>query len=246
MFSWLLVPIFEQVDAWLVKHGSFEELQTFRLSVVRYYTAQKPQPENPEKACRAVMEREICLCMWTQREDTLSERHQLLKDTASSQEDQNQLQQLQSEIEANRKECYFLQRELLLNKWLYRQIPYEEPITYRDPILGGIYIRFSSRTAREMAAAVVETVDAVLSDWIMTALMPQDIAPSSVDAALKAGVSTLRAAKIETELVTFSMSLSRKTWIETTIGDLCEPTFSAFVRGHNAFGALELMYWTRQ
>jgi hypothetical protein len=37
MFSCFLIPLFEKIDTLLEKHGDFDSLQKFRLSVGKYY-----------------------------------------------------------------------------------------------------------------------------------------------------------------------------------------------------------------
>ena len=37
MFAWLLIPIYERIDALVERHGDFDTLQRFRLSVANYY-----------------------------------------------------------------------------------------------------------------------------------------------------------------------------------------------------------------
>lgn len=46
MFAWVLIPLFERIDASLEKYGDFDSLQKFRLTVVNYYMKHDPRLNN--------------------------------------------------------------------------------------------------------------------------------------------------------------------------------------------------------
>lgn len=119
MFGWLLIPIFEKIDSFLVQHGNFEDLQNFRLSVVLYYVKNHNLDRDlPNDLCRQLMNRETRLSQLAQREEILSERHQSLKMTSNSEEDKAQLSKLYQNLEQTRKEYWFTEREVFTKEAL--------------------------------------------------------------------------------------------------------------------------------
>lgn len=113
MFGWLLIPIFEKVDSFLVQHGTFEDLQKFRLSVVQYYVKHKKiHPKLPVSLSDQLMNRETRLGQLAQKEEVLSDRYNSRERKASGEEDEQQLMKLSQDLEATRKEYWFIEREI--------------------------------------------------------------------------------------------------------------------------------------
>lgn len=113
MLGWLLIPVFEKIDSFLARHGSFEDLQNFRLSVVHYYLQHKKIDRTlPGKLCDQLMNREVRLRQLAQWEEVLSERYQALKMQPSGEENERRLTELSHTLESTRKEYWFIEREI--------------------------------------------------------------------------------------------------------------------------------------
>lgn len=92
MFAWVLIPLFERIDASLEKYGDFDSLQKFRLTVVNYYMKHDPRLNNFNlgKLLQGIFAFDLTLRYYVQREEYLKQKcHELqLKEMTKGEEKQ--------------------------------------------------------------------------------------------------------------------------------------------------------------
>ncbi|KAK4863797.1 hypothetical protein LT330_010403 [Penicillium expansum] len=76
MFAWMLIPIFEKIEAKLEKSGDFDALQNFRLSVVFYYLKHDPRLKHFKlgEIAKGVFAFDLTLRYFVQREESLKQK----------------------------------------------------------------------------------------------------------------------------------------------------------------------------
>ncbi|KAJ5178414.1 uncharacterized protein N7500_001113 [Penicillium coprophilum] len=81
MFAWILIPLFEKIDARLEKSGNFDSLQKFRLSVVNYYIKHDPRLKHFElqEVLTVISGLDLLLRYSVQREESLKQKCQILE-----------------------------------------------------------------------------------------------------------------------------------------------------------------------
>lgn len=109
----LILPVCEQIESLLARHGSFRAVQKFRLYTFGLYCMRDNVPPRVvEKICFGIMRTETRLRQLAQREEDLRERYSALKQKASSREDKKQLSEWLQELEEIPKKYWFIERDL--------------------------------------------------------------------------------------------------------------------------------------
>lgn len=102
MFAWLLIPCYEGIDKLLEKHGKFNTLQRFRLSVAKYYWKHDPQNVNGTYDLEAlfgyIMSYDYVLRALSQGHESLELQYQSLLANASGDTDKEQCETYLNEL----------------------------------------------------------------------------------------------------------------------------------------------------
>jgi hypothetical protein len=114
MVGGLLIPLYERIDAILVRYGSFNSTQKFRMSVIDYYLKHKDhfKDQSLDSLIANMLREEKILRDIIQEEDYISERYQALKLTATTDEDERQLSRWLEDLENLSKQYWFHDRDL--------------------------------------------------------------------------------------------------------------------------------------
>lgn len=95
MFSCFLIPLYEKIDTLLEKHGDFDSLQKFRLSVAKYYLKHDSnsvnQNFNLDLLLKKILEFDLALRYTTQREEYLKRSYKTLITESNDERDDKQL-----------------------------------------------------------------------------------------------------------------------------------------------------------
>lgn len=114
MLGWMLIPLYEKMDAVLERYGGFDSVQRFRLSVVDYYLKHNPKLKNfkLEELLDDILKVDLALRYVLQNEEFLKQEYQTLKVKASTIEDKEKLKYFLRCQDRLSKNYWLLEREL--------------------------------------------------------------------------------------------------------------------------------------
>ncbi|KAJ6184028.1 hypothetical protein N7519_005329 [Penicillium mononematosum] len=100
MFAWMLIPLFETIDARLRRYGDFDSLQKFRLLVVKYYIKHDPRLKKFDLGgvLTKIVGFDMLLRYTVQWEETLKQKCQALNKKKRSQEEEKELKYCLSDL----------------------------------------------------------------------------------------------------------------------------------------------------
>ncbi|KAJ5191775.1 uncharacterized protein N7498_010760 [Penicillium cinerascens] len=109
-----LIPLYERIDAILVRYGSFNSTQKFRLLVGDYYLKCDGHPNYlfPNGYINEIIRQNIMLRQITQEEENISERYGALKLETTTEENKKQLSEWLQRLEDLSREYWFHERDL--------------------------------------------------------------------------------------------------------------------------------------